>query len=101
MASSSGWSICFKLRPADRDSGPIRSAIRAKLVSMSPMRTYPDGVPSWIDTEQPDPEAAQDFYRRLFGWTFEAVSPPGTPLYVIATLDGRDVAGLALAEAAP
>jgi predicted enzyme related to lactoylglutathione lyase len=66
---------------------------------MSPTRTYPDGVPSWIDTEQPDPEAAQDFYARLFGWTFETVS--GTPLYVIAGLDGRDVAGMALAEARP
>jgi predicted enzyme related to lactoylglutathione lyase len=65
---------------------------------MSPMRTYPHGVPSWVDTEQPDPEAAQQFYEGLFGWTFETVSPPGTPLYVIASMDGRDVAGLALAE---
>lgn len=68
---------------------------------MSPTRTYPHGVPSWVDTEQPDPEAAQHFYGRLFGWTFETVSPPGTPLYVIASLDGRDVAGLALAGAQP
>jgi predicted enzyme related to lactoylglutathione lyase len=65
---------------------------------MSPTRTYPHGVPSWVDTEQPDPEAAQDFYRQLLGWTLETVSPPGTPLYVIAGLDGRDVAGLASAE---
>jgi uncharacterized protein len=68
---------------------------------MSATRTYPDGVPSWVDTEQPDPEAAQDFYHRLLGWTFETVTPPGAPLYVIATLDGRDVAGLARAEARP
>lgn len=68
---------------------------------MSPVRTYPHGVPSWVDTEQPDPEAAQLFYGQLFGWTFETVSPPGTPLYVIASLDDRDVAGLALAEAEP
>jgi predicted enzyme related to lactoylglutathione lyase len=66
---------------------------------MTPTRTYPHGVPSWVDTEQPDPEAAQDFYSQLFGWTFETVSPPGTPMYAIATLDGRDVAGLARAEA--
>ena len=68
---------------------------------MSPTRTYPNGVPSWVDTEQPDPEAAQDFYERLLGWTFETVSPPGTPTYVIASLDGRDVAGLALADGEP
>ena len=65
---------------------------------MSQTRTYPHGVPSWIDTEQPDPDAARDFYGRLFGWTFETVSPPGTPLYVIASLGGRDVAGLGLAD---
>jgi uncharacterized protein len=61
-------------------------------------RTYPDGVPSWIDTEQPDPETAQDFYRRLLGWEFETVSPAGAPMYAIATLGGRDVAGLAPAD---
>lgn len=65
---------------------------------MSQARTYPHGVPSWVDTEQPDPEAARDFYQRLFGWDIETVSPPGTPLYAIATLNGRDVAGLAAAE---
>lgn len=66
---------------------------------MSHARTYPHGVPSWVDTEQPDPEAAQDFYRRLFGWTFSTASPPGAPLYAVAGLDGRDVAGLAHADA--
>lgn len=61
---------------------------------MSNLRTYPHGVPSWVDTEQPDPIAAQDFYHRLFGWSFTTVSPPGAPVYAIAALDGRDVAGL-------
>lgn len=68
---------------------------------MSPTRTYPHGVPSWIDTEQPDPDAAQDFYRRLFGWTFETVSPPGTPMYAIARISDRDVAGLARSDGQP
>ncbi|MFF1254995.1 VOC family protein [Pseudarthrobacter sp. NPDC058329] len=58
-------------------------------------RTYPQGVPSWIDTEQPDVEAATKFYGGLFGWTFEDVMPPGAPgRYLIAKLDGQDVAGL-------
>ena len=35
------------------------------------------------------------FYGGLFGWTFERVSPSGAPAYVIAQLDGQDVAGLA------
>ncbi len=35
-------------------------------------RTYPDGVPCWVDTVQPDVGAAITFYGALFGWTFEA-----------------------------
>jgi len=59
-------------------------------------RTYPDGVPSWIDTEQRDVDAAQRFYGGLLGWTFAEMTPPGSPVrYVIAQLNGQDVAGLA------
>jgi predicted enzyme related to lactoylglutathione lyase len=58
-------------------------------------RTYPEGVPSWVDTQQDDPQAAQEFYGALFGWTFTTVSPPGAPSYAIAALGGRDVAGIA------
>ena len=28
---------------------------------------YIAGVPSWVDTRQPDPEAAASFYGGLFG----------------------------------
>jgi predicted enzyme related to lactoylglutathione lyase len=60
-----------------------------------PARTYPHGVPSWVDTEQPDVEAAIAFYGGLFGWTFDDVMPAGAPSrYVIAKLDGRDVAAI-------
>jgi predicted enzyme related to lactoylglutathione lyase len=59
------------------------------------LRTYPQGVPCWIDTEQPDVDGAAEFYAGLFGWTFEDVMPPGSPgRYLIARLDGQDVAGL-------
>lgn len=59
-------------------------------------RKYPQGVPCWIDTTQPDIAAAAEFYAGLFGWTFEDASPPGAPVrYLIAKLDGRDVAGMA------
>ena len=59
-------------------------------------RTYPHGVPCWIDTEQPDLEAASAFYAGIFGWTFEDAMPPGAPgRYLIARLDGRDVGGMA------
>ena len=56
---------------------------------------YPPGVPCWIDTSQPDPEAAVTFYRGLFGWEFEDVMPPDSPVrYAIARLHGGDVAAV-------
>jgi predicted enzyme related to lactoylglutathione lyase len=65
-------------------------------------RTYPSGVPSWVDTGQPDVDAATTFYGGLFGWTFTDMMPPGAPVrYVIAQLNGRDVAGMAGPVAGP
>src|SRR2546421_7214397 len=64
---------------------------------------YIPGVPCWIDTSQPDPEAAVDFYSRLFGWEFEDAMPPGSEgRYFIARLHGGDVAAVgSIPEAAP
>lgn len=42
---------------------------------MSKNDDYPAGVPCWIDTFQPDPEAAARFYERLFGWEFAEAEP--------------------------
>src|SRR3954451_21636590 len=56
---------------------------------------YIPGVPCWIDTTQPDPEAAVAFYGDLFGWQFEDVMPPGSPgRYFVARLGGGDVAAV-------
>ena len=58
-------------------------------------RTYPQGVTSWIDTAQPDPEAASAFYGELFGWTFSNAMPDDAPgVYLIAQLDGKDAAAI-------
>ena len=38
---------------------------------MSERDGYEPGVPCWVDTRQPDPRAATDFYTRLFGWEAE------------------------------
>src|SRR5262245_263380 len=64
---------------------------------------YIPGVPCWVDTSQPDPEAAIDFYRGLFSWEFEDVTPPGSQAkYFIARLPGGDVARVgSIPEAAP
>jgi predicted enzyme related to lactoylglutathione lyase len=64
---------------------------------------YIPGVPCWVDTSQPDPEAAVDFYSGLFGWEFEDVMPTGSPgKYFIARIRGGDVAAVgSIPEGAP
>jgi uncharacterized protein len=53
---------------------------------------YIPGVPCWIDTSQPDPEAAVGFYGGLFGWEFESVMPEDAPgKYFIGRIRGGDV----------
>jgi predicted enzyme related to lactoylglutathione lyase len=57
---------------------------------------YLPGVPCWVDTSQPRPEAAVAFYRDLFGWEFEEAMARGSSgRYFIARLGGRDVAAVA------
>jgi uncharacterized protein len=56
---------------------------------------YIAGVPCWVDTNQPDPEAAAEFYGGLFGWELEQVMPPEAPgKYFMARLRGGDVAAI-------
>jgi predicted enzyme related to lactoylglutathione lyase len=64
---------------------------------------YPAGVPSFIETTQPEPEAAVAFYRDLFGWQLTDLMPPDAPgHYFEARLDGGRVAAVSSrAEFAP
>jgi uncharacterized protein len=51
---------------------------------------YIPGVPCYVDTSQPDPEAAVEFYSGLFGWEFRDVMPEGSEgKYFIARLPGQ------------
>ena len=53
------------------------------------------GVPCWVDTAQPDPEAAVAFYGGVFGWEFEDRMPADAPgNYFVARLRGQDVAAV-------
>ena len=56
---------------------------------MSERNGYEPGVPCWVDTRQPDPRAAVDFYTRLFGWEADANGD-----YTFCRLRGRDVAAV-------
>ena len=64
---------------------------------------YIEGVPCWIDTTQPDPQAAAEFYGALFGWELEDVMPPDAPgRYFMARIRGKDVAAVgSIPEGAP
>lgn len=56
---------------------------------------YLPGVPCWVDTSQPDPEAAVAFYSGLFGWDFKDAMPPNSAgKYFIASLRGGTVAAV-------
>jgi predicted enzyme related to lactoylglutathione lyase len=57
---------------------------------MSERDGYEPGVPCWVATIQPDPEAAAAFYGELFGWDYE----DGGGFFVMR-LRGRDVAAVA------
>ena len=64
---------------------------------------YIPGVPCWVDTSQPDPAAAAEFYAGLFGWELDDRMPPDAPgAYFMARLSGRDVAAIgSVPEGAP
>ena len=64
---------------------------------MSERDRYPAGVPCWVETLQPDVQAALDFYAPVFGWEFTGPGEmPGDPPghYFVGRLKGRDVAGV-------
>src|SRR5690349_2015947 len=64
---------------------------------------YPAGVPCWVDTSQPDPQAAANFYSELFGWDVEDVMPPDSPVkYYIGRIRGGDAGAIgSQSEGAP
>jgi hypothetical protein len=64
---------------------------------------YIPGVPCWVDTNQPDPEAALPFYSGLFGWDFEDVMPADAPgHYFTGRIRGGNVAAVSsIPEGAP
>lgn len=64
---------------------------------MSERNDYPPGAPCWVDTLQPDPQAAARFYGQVFGWEFDEPRPMPDGLageYLSARIGGRLVAGV-------
>ena len=64
---------------------------------MSTRDDYPAGVPCWVETLQADTRAAAAFYEGLMGWSFIGSEDPDEAhdwSYLVARLEGADVAGL-------
>ncbi len=56
---------------------------------------YIPGVPCWVDSQEPDPEAVLPFYSGLFGWEFENGMPDDAEgVYYMARIRGGDVAAI-------
>jgi predicted enzyme related to lactoylglutathione lyase len=56
--------------------------------------SYPNGTFCWVDLGTTDLEAAKRFYEALLGWRAEQVETPDPGVYLVARVDGKDVAGL-------
>jgi uncharacterized protein len=62
---------------------------------MTEVDGYQHGVPCWVDTWQPDLEAAVAYYTGLFGWDAEETSPPGAERrHFMMSMRGRRVTGI-------
>ena len=64
---------------------------------MPEMTKYEHGVPSWVDIGTPDPVAALDFYRSLFGWTGQDMGEEAGH-YTIVSKDGKQAAAISPAQ---
>jgi uncharacterized protein len=62
------------------------------------MATVPS-KPVWVDLSSADPEASRAYYAKLFGWKVEVSPDPAYGGYAVATLDGKDVAGIGPTQA--
>jgi predicted enzyme related to lactoylglutathione lyase len=63
---------------------------------MSERAGFQPGVPCWVDTWQPDADAAMSFYMQLFGWEAEDTMPDSVDgTHYMCRLRGRDVAAIA------
>ena len=63
---------------------------------MSERDGFQHGVPCWVDTWQPDADAAMSFYTQLFGWEAEDTMPKGIEgSHYMCRLRGRDVGAIA------
>jgi predicted enzyme related to lactoylglutathione lyase len=79
---------CAKVLRVDREEDHGEEA------EMGERTSYREGTPCWVDLTTSDPADARAFYGELFGWEFD-IGPEEYGYYTMATLRGKNVAGLA------
>jgi uncharacterized protein len=62
---------------------------------MPEVKTHEPGSFSWADLATTDPAAAKKFYGELFGWSSEDQPMPQGGSYALASVKGKNVAGIA------
>ncbi len=61
---------------------------------MADAKTFVVNAPAWIDLGSTDPDAAREFYTKLFGWKAEVEKDPAAGGYAMARFGDKDVAGI-------
>ena len=61
---------------------------------MAETKTAVASVPIWLDLSSQDAAGSREFYSKLFGWHAEVNPDPQYGGYSVATLGGKDVAGI-------
>ena len=52
------------------------------------------GVFSWFELMTTNPDAAKDFYTKLFGWTTEEMNTMPGMIYTVVKVDGKGIGGI-------
>jgi predicted enzyme related to lactoylglutathione lyase len=62
---------------------------------MPEFTSHPAGTPNWVDLMSPDIDASKAFYTAVFGWDADdQLDDDGNRIYVMFSIDGKNVAGL-------
>src|SRR5438067_12595848 len=61
---------------------------------MAETKTFVANAPVWVDLSSTDAAASRDYYAKLFGWKVELAKDPAAGGYALATIGGKNVAGI-------
>lgn len=61
---------------------------------MAEFSSYPPGTPSWVELATTDLQGAKDFYRAIFGWSYEDEPAGEESASTMCLLRGKPVAAL-------